>query len=182
LERTLRERSDLEAKVRWRPFRLQPEMLKVGLPWSEFARQKFGGETNAKAAFAHVAAAGEPERGRPLRLRPSGERPEQRRGAPTHPLCGATRPAVGDYGDALFRACFTEGGNLNDREQLVDLASSVGLDVGKVRGCLEDGDAGDEILAGQEAAGRLDIVACPSTSSTAAGHSQVPRRRRRSGA
>jgi len=62
LERTLRERIDLEAKVRWRPSRLQPEMPKDGLPWSEFARQKFGGEANAKAAFVHVATAGEPER------------------------------------------------------------------------------------------------------------------------
>ncbi len=62
LERTLRERTDLEAKVRWRPFRLQPELPKGRLPWSEFARQKFGGEANAKVAFAHIAAAGEPER------------------------------------------------------------------------------------------------------------------------
>ena len=62
LERTLRERTDLEAKVRWRPFRLQPRIPKGRLPWSEFARQKFGGETNAKEAFAHVAAAGEPKR------------------------------------------------------------------------------------------------------------------------
>ena len=36
-------------------------MPKGGLPWSAFARQKFGGEANAKVAFAHVAAAGEPE-------------------------------------------------------------------------------------------------------------------------
>jgi hypothetical protein len=181
LERTLRERTDLEAKVRWRPFRLQPEMPKGRLPWSEFARQKFGGEANAKVAFAHVAAAGEPGRGRPLRLRPGGERPEQRRGAPTHPLCGATRPAVGDHGDAQFRACLTEGRDLNDRKQLVDLASGVTPDVGEVRGCLEDGDAGDEILASQEAARRPGILACPSTSSTAAGHSRAPSRWRCSG-
>ena len=43
LERALRERTDLEAKVRWRPFRLQLEMPEGGLPWSAFARQKFGG-------------------------------------------------------------------------------------------------------------------------------------------
>jgi predicted DsbA family dithiol-disulfide isomerase len=41
---------------------------------------------------------------------------------------------VGDHGDALFRACLTEGGDLNDRKQLVDLASGVTLDVGEVRG------------------------------------------------
>jgi predicted DsbA family dithiol-disulfide isomerase len=36
-------------------------MTKSRLPWSEFARQRFGNEANAKAAFAHVAGAGEPE-------------------------------------------------------------------------------------------------------------------------
>ena len=61
LERTLRERTDLEAKVRWRPFRLQPGTPKGGPPWSEFAPQTFGGEANAKASFAHVAGVGEPE-------------------------------------------------------------------------------------------------------------------------
>ena len=37
------------------------------------------------------------------------------------------------------------------------LASGVGLDVGEVRGCLEDGDAGDEILASQEAAQYIGV-------------------------
>jgi predicted DsbA family dithiol-disulfide isomerase len=55
---------------------------------------------------------------------------------------------VGDHGDALFRACLTEGGDLNDRKQLVDLASGVTLDVGEVRRCLEDGDSAHEVLAG----------------------------------
>ena len=58
MERALRERTDLEAKVRWRPFRLQPGMPEGGLPWFEFAHQKFGGEANAKAALAYVAGAG----------------------------------------------------------------------------------------------------------------------------
>jgi predicted DsbA family dithiol-disulfide isomerase len=143
-------------------------MPEGGLPWSEFAHQKFGGEANAKAALAHVAGAGEPE----------GVRFDFDRVASTPNTVEAHRGLQWETKDALFRACFTEGGNLKDRKQLVGLASGVGLDVGEVRGCLEDGDAGDEILASQEAPRRLGIVACPSTSSTAAGHSGVPRRRR----
>ncbi|HZF57238.1 MAG TPA: DsbA family protein [Rubrobacter sp.] len=61
LERALRERPDLEARVRWRSFQLQPGMPEGGLPWSEFTRQKFGGEESGRVAFAHVAAAGEPD-------------------------------------------------------------------------------------------------------------------------
>jgi len=58
LAKALADRPDLEAEVRWRPFRLQPGMPEGGLPWDEFARRKFGGKANAKAAIAHVVAAG----------------------------------------------------------------------------------------------------------------------------
>jgi predicted DsbA family dithiol-disulfide isomerase len=141
LERTLREGTDLEDKVRWRPLRLQPRMPKGRLSWSEFARQKFGGEANAKAAFAHVTAAGEPN-GVCFDFDRVASVPNT---VDAHRLSlfAPQRGLQWETTDALFRACFTEGGDLNDRKQLVYLASGVGLEVGEVRGCLEDGDAGD---------------------------------------
>ena len=63
---------------------------------------------------------------------------------------------------ALFCASFIEGGHLNVRGQLGELASGLGLDVvGEAPGCLEYGDGADEVLASQEAAGRLGIVGVP---------------------
>ncbi len=82
---------------------------------------------------------------------------------------------------ALFRAYFVEGKELNDHEQLVDLASGAGLDVGETRGYLA-GEAGvAEMLASQEEAGGSASRGFPSTSSTAATRSRAPSLRRPSG-
>jgi predicted DsbA family dithiol-disulfide isomerase len=132
VERALRERTDLEAQVRWRPFRLQPGMTKGGLAWSEFARQRFGNEANGKAAFAHVAGAGEPEGVRfDFDRVASAPKSEE-----SHRLIlfAVHRCLQWETADALFCACFTEGWDLNDRKQLVALASGARLDVGEARG------------------------------------------------
>lgn len=82
---------------------------------------------------------------------------------------------------ALFRAYFVEGKELNDHEQLVDLASGAGLDVGETRGYLA-GEAGvAEMLASQEEAGGSASRGFPSTSSTVATRSRAPSLRRPSG-
>jgi len=74
---------------------------------------------------------------------------------------------AGNYGmqwelaNALFRAYFTEGKNLNDHEELAQVASSVGLDAEEVREYLA-GDAGDfEVRSSQEDAQRLGITGVP---------------------
>lgn len=43
-------------------------------------------------------------------------------------LFAAERDRQWETADALFRAYFTEGRDLNDREQLVELAADAGLD------------------------------------------------------
>lgn len=159
LAKALVDQPDLEAEVRWRPFQLQPGMPEGGLPWVEFARQKFGAEDGAKAAFARVVAAGEPD----------GIRFDFDRVASAPNTVDAHRLILlaEDHGlqwevaDALFRAYFTEGRNLNDHEELVDLASGAGLDAADVREYLA-GDAGtSEVHSSQEEARQLGITGVP---------------------
>jgi predicted DsbA family dithiol-disulfide isomerase len=61
LEKALGEKPGHDAEVRWRHFQLRPEMPAGGLPWREFAIEKFGGKANMRATFVHVAAAGAPD-------------------------------------------------------------------------------------------------------------------------
>jgi predicted DsbA family dithiol-disulfide isomerase len=66
-----------------------------------------------------------------------------------------------DLKAALLRAYFTDGGNVGDHDQLVDIAASVGVDPDKARGWL----AGDEGIAETRAeidhARQLGIQAVP---------------------
>jgi predicted DsbA family dithiol-disulfide isomerase len=134
-------------------------MPEGGLPWAEFSRQKFGGESGAEAAFARVVAAGEWD----------GIRFDFGRVASAPNTVDAHRLILfaGDRGtqwelaDALFRAYFAEGKDLNDHGDLVAAATSVGLDAGEVEGYLAGGEGASEVRKGQEEAHRLGITGVP---------------------
>jgi predicted DsbA family dithiol-disulfide isomerase len=129
-------------------------MPEGGVPWAEFSRQKFGGESGAKAAFSHVSAAGEGD----------GIRFDFGRVVSAPNTVDAHRLILlaGDHGlqwelvEALFRAYFTEGKDLNDHEQLAEVASSVGLDAEEV------GEGGiSEVRSSQDEAQSLGITGVP---------------------
>ena len=159
LEGALRERPDLDVDVRWRPFQLRPEMPAGGLPWRQFAVEKFGGERNMRAAFDHVAAAGEPD----------GARFDFGRIASAPNTVDAHRVILHareqglqlPVADALFEAYFAGGADLNDRERLARIAASAGLDAEAVGDYLA-GDAGTaEVWASQDEAGNLGVSGVP---------------------
>jgi predicted DsbA family dithiol-disulfide isomerase len=159
LAKALAERPDLEVEVRWRPFQLEPGIPEGGLPWAEFSQRKFGGESGAKAAFFRVAAAGERD----------GIRFDFGRVASAPNTVDAHRLILfarnhrlqQELSDALFGAYFTEGKDLNDHEELVHVASSVGLDATEVREYLAGEEGAYEVLSSQEEAWRLGITGVP---------------------
>lgn len=159
LAKALAERPDLGVAVRWRPFQLQPGMPEGGLPWAEFSRQKFGGEDGAQAAFSRVAAAGEGD----------GIRFDFGRVASAPNTVDAHRLILfaGDRGpqwelcDALFYAYFTDGKDLNDHEDLVAVATSVGLDADETREYLAGEEGVTEVRSSQDEANRLGITGVP---------------------
>jgi predicted DsbA family dithiol-disulfide isomerase len=159
LAKALANRPDLEVEVRWRPFQLEPGIPVGGLPWAEFSRRKFGGEGGAKAAFSRVAAAGERD----------GIRFDFGRVASAPNTADAHRLILfaGNHGlqqelsDALFRAYFTEGKDLNNHEELVHIASSAGLNAAETREYLAGEGGALEVLWSQEEASRLGITGVP---------------------
>lgn len=61
LERVLREQPEVQATIRWRPFRLRPDLPPEGEDWREIIETKFGGAERAAMMFARVAEAGRTE-------------------------------------------------------------------------------------------------------------------------
>jgi predicted DsbA family dithiol-disulfide isomerase len=134
-------------------------MPEGSVPWAEFTRRKFGGESGAEAAFSHVSAAGEGD----------GIRFDFGRVASAPNTVDAHRLILlaGDHGlqwelaDALFRAYFTEGRDLNDHEQLAAVASSVGLGAGEVGEYLAGEGGISEVRSSQDEAQSLGITGVP---------------------
>lgn len=149
----------LDWEVRWRPFQLRPEMPAGGLPWREFAVAKFGGEGNMRAAFARVAAAGA-EDGTRFDFDRVASAPNT---VDAHRviLLGGARGRQREVADALFRAYFTEGKDLNDHDHLAQAAAPAGLDAAEVRDYLSGRDGLDEVWSSQSEAARLGVTGVP---------------------
>jgi len=144
---------------RWRPFQLQPDLPRPGVPWAEFARAKFGGETGMATAFGHVARMGA-EDGLEYRFDRIAGAPNT---ADAHRLvlhaqaADETGVAATRLSEALFRAYFHEGRHVGERAVLLDVAAEQGLDAGAAARVLDSDAYGREVADSQREAARLGI-------------------------
>ncbi|MBP8217530.1 MAG: DsbA family oxidoreductase, partial [Thauera sp.] len=151
LDRALAElrvsRPDLDVRVNWLPFFLNPDTPAAGEPYREFLEAKFGGPIKAEAVLDKVRAvaaddglvyAFERIQTRPntlaahrlmYRAQAQGQKPER----------------IQALGHALFAAHFQEGRDIGDLDTLADIAAA----------CGERREAVREWLAGR---GELDKV------------------------
>ena len=151
LDRALAElrvsRPDLDVRVNWLPFFLNPDTPAAGEPYREFLEAKFGGPIKAEAVLDKVRAvaaddglvyAFERIKTRPntlaahrlmYRAQAQGQKPER----------------IQALGHALFAAHFQEGRDIGDLDTLADIAAA----------CGERREAVREWLAGR---GELDKV------------------------
>lgn len=159
LDKALAERPDLDVEKRWRPFQLRPEMPENGLPWREFALDKFGGEENMRRAFAHVAAAGGPEGAR-FDFDRVASAPNT---VDAHRLIlhARKRGREWEMADALFRGYFSEGRDLNDPEDLISLAREADLDPDETRTLLSGETGIEEVWESQRTAAKLGVSSVP---------------------
>ena len=159
LAKALAERPELAVERRWRPFQLQPEMPRGGRPWADIVREKFGGEVRAKEMFAQVARVGALE-GLDFRFDRITRAVST---ADAHRLILLARRHEREWevAEALFRAHFTDGIDLNDREQLVAIGMRHGVPEDRIRALLEGTDLGDDVEASQAHAQELGIGGVP---------------------
>jgi predicted DsbA family dithiol-disulfide isomerase len=159
LQWALVQRPDVRVERRWRPFQLQPGMPRGGIPWRDFVRTKFGGEARARAAFAYVALAGAAD-GLSFDFERVVSAPNTVDAHRLILLAGA-RGRQWEMAEALFRAHFAEGRDLNDHDQLAGVAAAVGLDADQVRRYLGGNEGVAEVGESQREAARLGVRGVP---------------------
>ncbi|NND22652.1 MAG: DsbA family oxidoreductase [Silicimonas sp.] len=126
LDRALEARPDHALTIQWHPFQLNPDMPEAGMDRREYLETKFGGKDNAVAVYARVADAA---KAAGLNIDFSGiERTPNTLDA--HRLIhwagleGRQPAAV----SRLFKAYFEDGKDIGDREVLLAIAESIGMD------------------------------------------------------
>ena len=159
LEKALQKSPDLTVERRWHPYQLRPETPAGGLPWREFAVDKFGGEDRMRTAFSHVSAAGKPD-GVRFDFDDIASAPNT---VDAHRLIlhAADSSRQWETADALFRAYFVEGANLNNHEELVEVAIEADLDADGTRAFLSGNDLSAGVWSAQEKASRVGVRSVP---------------------
>jgi predicted DsbA family dithiol-disulfide isomerase len=159
LSAALDRRPGLRVERHWRPFLLQPDLPKGGVPWAEFIGPKFGGESRAHAMFAHVASVGAAD-GLEFRF-DRVARANDTRDAHRLILFARSHGREWATAEALFAAYFRDGMDLEDRPALVGLAESVGLPGGPAAAWLASHEGEAAVEASRADAARLGIRGVP---------------------
>jgi predicted DsbA family dithiol-disulfide isomerase len=157
-ERALELRPTLHTTRLWRPFQLQPQLPKAGVPWQQFAVQKFGGMAQMKAAFAQVLRVAEGE-GIRFDLESIYSAANT---ADAHRLILLAREHNRELevAQALFQAYFSDGKNLGDPATLQAIAANAGLIQG-VEELLSSQRFVREVEASQTEAAQLGVQGVP---------------------
>lgn len=146
-------------KVRWLPFQLNPQMPQEGVSRREYRTKKFGSWERSLELDAQVAAAGTAE-GIHFAFDPMERTPNT---LDAHRLIWlADTEGVQDaVVEALFRAYFTDGRDIGDRQTLLDVVAEAGLDRGKAEGVLTSDGGQEAIREANELARRVRVEGVP---------------------
>lgn len=124
LEQVRESHPDIEVRVNWLPFFLNPDTPAAGEPYRPFLEAKFGGRRGADEVLARVADAAAPD-GLQFAFDRIATRPHT---LLAHRLTyraqsqGHTAAQVNALGEALFAAHFQQGRDIGDIATLVDIA------------------------------------------------------------
>jgi predicted DsbA family dithiol-disulfide isomerase len=147
LERIRREYGDA-VDVDWRAFELRPEPVPTLDPNGEYLHRVWNSSVYPMAS----------QRGLALKLPPV--QPRSRRAMELAELARG-KGKFDDAHQALFRAFFEDGRDLDDLDVLVDIGAAIGLDAAEIRAALEEGTYREQVLGHQRQAAQLGIQAVP---------------------
>ena len=161
LEKALAERPEHPlAPPLWRPFQLNPDMPREGMPRQDYLERKFGGAAGAAQVYGAIEKAAIAE-GLALRFDKIARTPNT---LDAHRVIrwAAPMPAVQNAAvDTLFRRYFEEGEDISDRDLLLDVAEGAGLERADIAEKLADETDLEEVRAEDEAARRAGVSGVP---------------------
>ncbi|HXV25362.1 MAG TPA: DsbA family oxidoreductase [Alphaproteobacteria bacterium] len=159
LEQALKARPQEGVVTRWRAFQLNPGMPPSGMDRREYLAAKFGGDGQALRIYEVIRTAGESE-GLEFNFGAIQRTPNTLR---AHRLVrlAQERGKGNAMMEALFRAYFTRGEDIGDREVLVDAAVPLGLTADDVRRQVDSAEGLEAVQAEDALARRHGINGVP---------------------
>jgi len=159
MDRALARRPDVRLDLSFRPFLLNPEMPRGGLPRGEYLTRKYGGEERARRLHAAITEVARQE-GLVLRLDLILRTPAS---IDAHRLVrfAARQDLAREAVEALFAAYFQEGRDIGDAGELAAIAAAIGLSPAETRRFLAGTEEADAVAAENLRAHRMGINGVP---------------------
>lgn len=159
LERTLAIRPDLRPEIRWRAYRLNPDVPKEGMDRDVYTAKKFGSVERARAIYKRIEQAGAEEglSFRFDRIRRAIDTTDSHRLIHWAHGAGVQDAMV----EALFTAYFIEGRDISDLVELVQIAQAVGMDPAIVADLLASRQDCEAVERDVEAAAAMKVQGVP---------------------
>ena len=146
-------------KVQWHAFQLNPTMPKEGISRREYRIRKFGSWERSMQLDANIVATGKDEG-----IHFNFDRMERTPNTvDAHRLIWlADKEGIQDaVMEALFRAYFSEGRDISNRQTLIDVVAEAGLDRGKAEAVLKGDEGMEAIKEAGEQSQRLRVDSVP---------------------
>lgn len=145
--------------VRWHPFQLNPTMPKEGISRKEYRTRKFGSWDRSLELDAKVIAVGK-EEGIHFAFDKTERTPNT---VDAHRLIwlAGQHDCQDAVVEALFRAYFTRGQDISNRQTLIAVVSEVGLDQKAVEAMLNADDGMDVITNAKEMSDQHGVTGVP---------------------
>jgi predicted DsbA family dithiol-disulfide isomerase len=160
LEAALRELpADTEVSVSWHPFQLNPDMPFQGMVRSEYLIRKFGSLENCRARELQLMEVGK-TLGLDFRLDLQSNIPNTLDAHRVIWLAGQ-EGVQDEVVEALFAAYFCEGVNLSNTENLIEVATSAGLEVDRLERLLVSDEGMAEVQSEEQEVKSLGISSVP---------------------
>jgi predicted DsbA family dithiol-disulfide isomerase len=145
--------ADLQVLRSWHPFQLNPDFPREGLNRKLYRSKKFGGWERSQAMDAQVVAAGKSV-GIEFRYDLQTHTPNTFDSHRLVWLAGSS--GVQDaVVETLFRAYFCEGANLSDRQKLIEIGVSAGMDQTQLENSLAGEESASAVREDEERGGGL---------------------------
>jgi predicted DsbA family dithiol-disulfide isomerase len=157
LDRARAMRPELQVRVRWRPFLLNPQMPPEGMGRAEYVRRKFGG--NASEIYRRIEESGRAD-GVSFAFERMPRTPNTTR-AHRLILFAEEKGAADAVIRVLFRALFQEGRDVGRPEVLADVAAEAGLDRHEAVEFLAGDRLARDVAAAHQQAERVGIRGVP---------------------
>lgn len=160
LERAIAEQPPQEElQIGWRPFQLNPDIPPGGMDRKQYLEWKFGGSEGAKQVYDAITAAGQTV-GIAFDF---GKIPQTPNTINSHRLIRRAAEAGQQDAmvEALFRAYFLEGGDIEGTESLVAIAAEAGMNDPDLPAWLESDAEAETVRAEDAMARQIGIQGVP---------------------